>query len=57
VKRVLVVRGVELSISGWAEESGLAASTIRARLKRGWPAEAAVSKEPKLVAIQLVVAR
>lgn len=47
--RLLTVDGETLPVSVWAERSGLKASTIYARVAKGWPHDAAV-KEPLITA-------
>lgn len=46
--RPLTAFGRTQAVSLWAEETGIVSETIFARLRRGWPAESAVSFPPKL---------
>ena len=43
--RILTAEGRTLTLSQWARLRGIRATTIRERLRRGWSAEQAVSKE------------
>lgn len=45
--RRITAFGRTLNLIQWARESGVQRSTIEQRLKRGWPAEIAVSKPPR----------
>lgn len=44
--RILTANGRSQTIAAWAEESGLGASTIRTRLRRGWTMEKALLTPP-----------
>lgn len=44
--RILTVGDTTLTMSAWAERSGLKIGTIYARLKKGWPVEVAVTTPP-----------
>ena len=44
----LTVLGTTKTVQEWAQESGLQASTILARLDRGWSAERAVTADPMM---------
>lgn len=48
--RILVVRGEALTLSQWARRTGLGVSTVRERLRRGWPPERAVFTPTKRIA-------
>lgn len=41
---IVAAFGVTKCIAEWAAETGIAATTIKQRLRRGWPAEDAVSR-------------
>ncbi len=44
--RILTANGKSQTIAAWSEESGLGASTIHTRLRRGWTLEKALLKPP-----------
>ena len=43
---ILEINGESLHVSAWSRKSGVKCSTIRERLKRGWPAYEAVFHNP-----------
>ena len=44
--RMLTINGETLPLKAWARKVGLKASTVRARLKRGWAVERALTQQP-----------
>lgn len=44
---LITAHGRTMPVSAWAEEMGIGASTIRRRLRLGWPGELAVSIAPQ----------
>jgi hypothetical protein len=45
--KTITAFGKTLTAVGWARESGISKEMILDRLRRGWPAERAVSEKPR----------